>query len=761
MTSVVSRTRLLVIFIATVAPDILATPTNGSLPPSKTTAPTINWESQTPRSQSSQTVEPSKLPSYSSFPSTKPPLFRFLLQNQNPTSFPSTVPSYLPSAIPSLEPSNVPSHQPTSFPSSTPTQTCHDRDDYRSPINGIPCSYHRGTDCTLWRHVLNQNMTALVELIESCPVACKIPCGTFSLQTIDLSLILSNVSGLLDFTTQTPLEEVGRDYLTEYIASNYIGNITLVLESVTLKYQERLSRRQLRGLQGMSHVRLRVILSLVGFSIGVEQGQLTQLLTAAVDSDEFTHLVQKSSVFFEHAQISSVVTDIPRSTAIDSNDETKSNSVNATSITLTVALAACALVMALAIGFLVVRNRLQTGITSSGRELDVATNSRLSRASCSANSSSHSDSSSRTPLRGIRFHANKNILGSLSHSRDSDDNISIDTKEYERGLDTNECGDCVTNAKASVDSVTVVIEGMGEVHKDAAMRSASRMLDEEESVATTPASRTSEVDITAPTRMKQWASGGDIDLVRSVVTKPVSSQPIQELHSNAKPQKSYIANPLPSPAPRSASGMLTWKMPAIVQGGPTQVPRQTLCATSVHSGNPADCYLTSARRRTGDTPPSEHNAQPSRVRRSRGQNGEKDPPHVESIISFHSQLRFVLCIPSGGPLGLTIQSGRKEEGSWIYHVWGHSPLLGLAFVGDHIVKVENIDTSKMDSRTLCELLHFCRCQKTGTTRLVVARQAEKNTVPLLLDLERGRLKQKIGKAAAFDSSVPLSSPDEE
>ncbi|KAI2502363.1 hypothetical protein MHU86_12095 [Fragilaria crotonensis] len=263
-------------------------------------------------------------------------------------------------------------------------------------------------------------MTALAELIESCPVSCKIPCGSFSLQMIDLSLILSNVSGMLDVMTQTPLEEIGLEYLTKYIASNYVDDITFVIESITLKFQERLSHQRLRGLQGTLQVQLRVVLSLVGFSVGVEQGKLIQWLTAAVDSDEFTHEIQKSSAFFEHAQISSTVAEIPRSTAMNGNDETKSNSINATTITVLVAVTAgvVVVVVVISIGFLI-HNQLQTHVSSFSRELDTSTNSRFSFASCTIDSLCHSDHSSGTPLRGIRFHASNNTIGSLSHSRDS------------------------------------------------------------------------------------------------------------------------------------------------------------------------------------------------------------------------------------------------------------------------------------------------------------------------------------------------------
>lgn len=120
------------------------------------------------------------------------------------------IPSYLPS--PSFWPSNHPSDGPTMLPSSTPTTICHDRAEYRSPIIRLPWIYHRGMDCTSWKYVLGGIITAVENLINSCPVSCNAPCGAFSLHTFDLSLTVSNISSLLDVLMQTPLENAALDY---------------------------------------------------------------------------------------------------------------------------------------------------------------------------------------------------------------------------------------------------------------------------------------------------------------------------------------------------------------------------------------------------------------------------------------------------------------------------------------------------------------------------------------------------------------------
>ncbi|KAI2502362.1 hypothetical protein MHU86_12094 [Fragilaria crotonensis] len=167
--------------------------------------------------------------------------------------------------------------------------------------------------------------------------------------------------------------------------------------------------------------------------------------------------------------------------------------------------------------------------------------------------------------------------------------------------------------------------------------------DEEVSVATTPTSRTSEAECGAAAKIKRSASGGDLDFVQSVVTKPVSSMPTLELLSNAAPhQTNCTTHSSPSLAHWSTSRELAWKTPAFLQAGPTQLPREEPRSLSLDSGKSAQRFNASARHRSRDTPLSKNIAKPLRIRRSRGQHGEKNSAHAQSSILYHSELRFVL-----------------------------------------------------------------------------------------------------------------------
>lgn len=124
-----------------------------------TAAPTATpLPSATPSSEPS--VEPSGAPS--SVPST------------SPTMFPTVTP--MPTEKPSSTPTDQPSASPSELPSASPSLSCHDVASYRSPINNFTCEDHANTDCTKWRH-LGLNDTHLQELVENCPIACKVPCG--------------------------------------------------------------------------------------------------------------------------------------------------------------------------------------------------------------------------------------------------------------------------------------------------------------------------------------------------------------------------------------------------------------------------------------------------------------------------------------------------------------------------------------------------------------------------------------------------------
>jgi hypothetical protein len=300
------------------------------------------------------------------------------------------------------------------LPSLTPTMLCHDRAEYRSPIVHLSCKYHRGTDCTSWKYVLGGNLTAVQDLINSCPVSCNVPCGAFALHIIDLSFIVSNISGLLDVVTQSPLENVAQAYLPQYVDENYGGKITFVLESVTLKSQSEIRRRNLRSLTETSMVQLRVVLSLVGYSIGAEQERLNQLLFAGIDSVGFNHALQISTEFYADAQATSAVRDIPRSTAIDdTNSEGKPNSLHTATIFVIATILAGFVVLFFFSLFIVIRSRIYNHSASPVRmQVEEGDRARI------CFSFSHSAASSETYPHGPRH-----------YSMDSSDERSIITEK--------------------------------------------------------------------------------------------------------------------------------------------------------------------------------------------------------------------------------------------------------------------------------------------------------------------------------------------
>lgn len=306
---------------------------------------------------------------------------------------------------------------------------CHDNTDYKSPINGLSCLNHSGTDCTNWYYVLDQNITALEELINSCPVSCKIPCGAFLQQIIELSFIISDVPGLLDVVTQQPLEEVTLDYLTDFVKAKKVGEMSFQLKSVLLKAQQPLFRRQLRASplrqvqeEDISLTQLRVVLTLVGFSVGIETDRLTNLLIGGIDSVGFTNALQISSTFYAEAKASYAVQEFPRAIEVAPMKKTSDPGIAASTIIVVVI---AALVFVFAVGFFGLRHyqsrkHKEGSITSGSLSMNMDTDTDSPVSSGSNEYFSLSRVGSSTP-RGVRYYPEGNLLGSLSRSRDSDE----------------------------------------------------------------------------------------------------------------------------------------------------------------------------------------------------------------------------------------------------------------------------------------------------------------------------------------------------
>ncbi|CAJ1955701.1 unnamed protein product [Cylindrotheca closterium] len=275
--------------------------------------------SQMPSIRPSTTVTPSGIPTASGFPTldpSRPPsdMPSLTPSTSGPSSSPSTIPSSQPSYIPSLEPSQSPS----TIPSSSPTLTCHDKADYRSPINGLTCLDHTGTECYQWRNI-GLNTSALGDLINNCPETCNIPCGSFLDFSIPVSYQLTGLPGLLDDLSKLSLEQVSSDYIIAYLsdASEEIFELdTVELKSQSFATHERLLRRSLQAIHQQAKatsqrvIRKEIVVVTVvfdGFSIGLDYETISEILVSGIQSTGFALALQESDPFFKKAVISSAV----------------------------------------------------------------------------------------------------------------------------------------------------------------------------------------------------------------------------------------------------------------------------------------------------------------------------------------------------------------------------------------------------------------------------------------------------------------------
>ena len=88
---------------------------------------------------------------------------------ESPTNMPTASPT---TSSPTPNPSSSPT---TASPTFSPTPACHDKRTYRSPINGLGCEQHVGSDCEQWHHI-GLTKEQVVELHNECPVACGTDC---------------------------------------------------------------------------------------------------------------------------------------------------------------------------------------------------------------------------------------------------------------------------------------------------------------------------------------------------------------------------------------------------------------------------------------------------------------------------------------------------------------------------------------------------------------------------------------------------------
>jgi hypothetical protein len=266
--------------------------------PMPSDAPSDN-PSDTPSIVPSNSYIPSDAPSLepSDFPSDLPS--GMPTRSAPPSNAPSTKPSYLPSTppttLPSKNPTLIPSRAPSLPPSASPTLQCHDIQSYRSPLNGFVCQDHAFGDCTRWRY-LGLKIEQLVELIQSCPVSCDIPCDELAPFETELTFGIHSVPNFLSPTTVATVETVTAEYITNFVQGHIEGS-RFFLHQVELLSQSIVQRRNLRSTPSR---RLQLDTDLVatvafrGYRIGLQAAALKEYLLEGLASQGYMRSLQRS-----------------------------------------------------------------------------------------------------------------------------------------------------------------------------------------------------------------------------------------------------------------------------------------------------------------------------------------------------------------------------------------------------------------------------------------------------------------------------------
>lgn len=310
--------------------------------------------SMSPSDIPSSTPSAEKLPSYS--PASKIPYL------SNPIIIPSMLPSTLPSEDPlsseshppswyhSDEPTFMPSLPPSSIPSFAPTLECHDKASYRSPLNHFECHNHAETDCLNWRF-LGLNVDQVLDLVESCPITCRIDCGSLQRFNISISFIVSNVASFLAPTAVSTLEAISNEVLTNLVNRQHPAS-RFFLQHVELLSQNISTRRLLRDSQinqgSKSTVNLMVSLVFRGYAIKLNSKTVEDYLLNGIVSTTLVRSLQRSgeSAFLD-VKISSNNDNgnLPQYT--QSKDEGKGRTVVAMSTILSLLFVLCAIGLSL------------------------------------------------------------------------------------------------------------------------------------------------------------------------------------------------------------------------------------------------------------------------------------------------------------------------------------------------------------------------------------------------------------------------------
>lgn len=244
--------------------------------------------------------------------------------------------SSVPSVVPSDQPPTAPTSAPSNVPSSNPSSDCHDRADYQSPINGLPCEAHYGTNCLLWRFI-GLSLSQVEDLVNSCPITCGIECGAFRQFSLSMDFRLSNVPGFLDADTKYRLETASKTFLEKYVQGSplvddiavEITDVELIFQSVVeiqplkddlarylrldpqvaSQQQSSLSALPLTTQQSLQTLKnsnsLDVIVQIAGFSMKLDSATLFDILHEGVHDPAYVQALRTVDDFFDSALVDS------------------------------------------------------------------------------------------------------------------------------------------------------------------------------------------------------------------------------------------------------------------------------------------------------------------------------------------------------------------------------------------------------------------------------------------------------------------------
>jgi hypothetical protein len=562
----------------------------------------------------------------------------------------------------------------------------------------------------------------------------------------------------LDVKTQLPLEEVALDYLVGFVDSHKTRG-TFELETVLLKSQEPIVEEQriLRTLQQQPDqlLQLRIALSLIGFTIALDAQELTEMLVAGVDSDGFTKELQASSEFFSEAQASSAVREFPQVLEQTNNDSNPASPPVSSAIIITVSI--LCVIGGVAAGFAIFILYKRTRTNQEG-------DSPRSNQSGDPSFFSFSRASS-TPKAEGQFHFGA-ILGSLSRSQDSQSSIQtekrrtsptnvpeedqvmmdqvtchplsgvippmivINIDDEERVISPNNnnrpaifptrrvvASEDFLQALRTSDPAMMTSFSTRFANETYVQRKATLVREDEASVSSTPA-KIQEADEKSKPHVKRSSSGGDMDdvqqyikafadLLRSTMTSPDMTVPKSRLPRGGT--SPVLRNKYPPSSSRKVATTRQIFTDLDDDGMGKPVSR------SLNSSPANPQPLSQARSITESF--SLEGMQSLQVAKTKSRESDHLP-----------ELKYNFEAPSMMKLGLTIETVLGEEGTRIHAVKDYSPLYGQVFAGDKIVAIDAVDTRKLDSSRVSNILRQKRKKKSGIIILTVARPSQTSSI---------------------------------